>query len=411
MIKLLLKNKRELTQQTLILLVSQILSMGLAILLDIFNTRILGKESFGIYSFINTFVFSLVLFFDFGIFSSGSRLLALVKDKDSEKSMMGLLFLITLIIGFVFSITIFFTGFFVDHIFGVKLHRELQLISFLVFIFPFQALIPMICRGSNLIAVLAVYNIAPKAIYILLIVLFMSQLNYLLSFILFCSAVIVSSVFILFFLKPNLKNCEENFSLLKNEVKSYGMKIYSGNLFGNISQYADRFLISLFMNTSALGAYSLAIRISSPLKLVSQSLSVAAFKEFTDSKSIDINIFKLNLILLIVSSVMLIAATPIMVNLFFGREYAEIIPVIPILVLGLFFTSLAQPINSFLGAKRKGTYVRNISIISPLINIALNCIFVPVFGLVGAAVSLVSGYSVSLVLHIYYYKKTIVELT
>jgi len=409
MIKSLLHSRKELTQQTIVLLISQILGMALAISLDIFNTRILGREAFGTFTFINTLVFSLLLFFDFGIFSSGSRLLALVKNKDDERSMMGLLFLITLVIGFVFSITIFISSFFVDSLFSVRIEKELQLISFLVFIFPFQALIPMICRGSNLIFALAIYNIFPKVVYLLLIFMFISQINFMISFVLFALSVIVGSILILLYLKPNLRNCEENYTLLKNEVKSYGMKIYSGNIFGNLSQYADRFLITLFMNTSALGAYSLAYRISSPLKLVSQSLSVAAFREFTDSKKIDMNIFKLNIVLLVVSSLLLILFTPLIVDLFFGETFAEIKILIPVLALGIFFTGLTQPINSFLGAKKKGDYVRNIAIISPLINIALNCILVPVFGLFGAAISLVAGCFANLLFHIFYYKKTITE--
>lgn len=409
MIKSLLKERKELTQQTALLLVSQILGMALAISLDVINTRALGKEGFGLFSFINTLVFSLLLFFDFGIFSSGSRLLALVKSQNDEKGMMGLLFILTLIIGFAFSITILISSFFVDSLFGVRVERELQLISFLVFIFPFQALIPMICRGSNLIKALALYNIAPKVIYLILIYIFINDLNFQTSFILFSFGIILSTIMIVVYLKPNLGKIEENYSLLKSEIKSYGMKIYSGNIIGNISQYADRFLITLFMNTSALGSYSLAFRVSSPLRLVSQSLSVSAFKEFTDSKRIDENIFRLNIILLIISSVGLILLTPVIVDLFFGPLFSEIKYIIPIMALGIFLTGLSQPINAFLGAKKKGEYVRNIAIISPLINIALNCILIPIFGLVGAAVSLVAGSFAGLLFHLYYYQKTIME--
>lgn len=410
MLKKIFYSNKNLTKQTIILLIAQSISMLLSIVMDILNTKILGKEAFGLFSFINTLTFGILLFFDFGIFSSGSRLLALIKNKDEERSLMGLLFLITLLVGLFFSITIFISSFFVNTLFNVQIEKELQVISFLVFILPFQALIPMICRGTNLIFALAVYTVVPKVLYLIMIILFISSLNYSLSFILFCIAIIISSVALILYLKPNLKECEIHYQLLKDEIKNYGIKIYSGNILGNISQYLDRFLITLFMNTNLLGSYSIALRISSPLKLVSQSLSVSAFKEFTEAKKIDNNIIKLNIVLLVFSSMLLILFTLTIVKIFFEPYYFDINMIIPVIILGLFFTGLTQPINSFLGAKRKGEYVRNIAIISPLINIALNCILIPFIGLFGAALALAVAQFFNLVLHIYYYKRTIMEL-
>jgi O-antigen/teichoic acid export membrane protein len=404
------KNRKELTSQTTLLLVSQAISMLLAISIDVINTKILGKDSFGLLSFINVFVFSAILFFDFGVPASGSRLLALTKNKYDERSMMGFLFVLTFFAGIIFGLFVFFASYFIEPIFNIQIKTDMQLVSLFVLVFPFQALIPMICRGSNLITVLAIYNVLPRLLYIILLLLLSSFVTYVTSFLFFSLSVILSSVILILYLRPNVNNFTKNYYNIKNEVKEYGLHLYSGNVVGNISQFFDRLLISIMMSTTSLGAYYLAIRISSPIKLVSQSLSVSVFKKFVDTKKIDSNIIKLNNIFLICSAIILVILSPLLVTYLFGNEYSEIITVIPILVVSLVLFGIAQPFNAFLTAKRQGKVLRNISIISPLINITFNCILISCLGLIGAALALVASYLVSLLLYVYYYKKVKMEL-
>jgi O-antigen/teichoic acid export membrane protein len=404
------KNRKELTSQTTLLLVSQAISMLLAILIDVINTKILGKDSFGLLSFVNVFVFSAILFFDFGVPASGSRLLALIKNKDDERSMMGFLFVLTFFVGIIFCLFVYISSYFVDTIFNIQIKTDMQLISLFVLIFPFQALIPMICRGSNLIKVLAIYNILPRLLYIILLLLFSSFITYVTSFLFFSLSVILSSMILILYLKPNVNNFTSNYYKIKNEVKEYGFHLYSGNVVGNISQFFDKFLISIIMSTTSLGAYYLAVRISSPIKLVSQSLSLSVFKELVDSKEIDTNVIKLNNVFLIFSAIVMIILSPLLIDYLFGNEYSEIITVIPILVVSLVLFGIAQPFHAFLTAKRQGKVLRNISIISPLINIIFNFILIEYLGLTGAALALVASYLVSLLLYVYYYRKVKLEL-
>jgi O-antigen/teichoic acid export membrane protein len=402
----LLENK-TLAKQTTILFTSQVLNMLLGIVLDVVNTRILGKENFGSFSFINAIIFSAVMFFDFGIFFSGSRLLAYSKNNDEERSLSGALLLITLAIGFIFSVTIFISSYILDPIFGTNVGFSLRVVSLLALVYPFQALIPMICRGSNLINKLAVYNVLPKVVYFGLILLFINNLNYTISFALFSISIIIGTIIIIMQIKPDLKNFKDNLNLIKKEFKEYGSKVYTGNIINNLSQYFDRWLISYFINTSSLGSYTISMRITNQIRLVSNSLSISAFKEFADSDKISRSTLNLNLFMLISFSLILYIINPFLIDLLFGKEYIDVVSIIPVLILAMFFGGLTYPYTAFLHAKKKGDYVRNIAIFSPLLNIVLNCVLVPVFGVIGAAWSLVGSLLLSYFLNLFYYKKAI----
>jgi O-antigen/teichoic acid export membrane protein len=401
------RENRDLTKQTLVLFVSQIINLLLGITIDVINTRVLGKESFGTYSFIYAFVFQMVLFFDFGIFFSGSRLLAFAKNEQDERNLNGALLIITLFIGILFCLIIFISGYFVDYIFNTNVGRDLRSLSLLMIVFPFQALIPMICRGANMINKLALYNILPKIIYIILIFLFIKNFNYLISFALLSVSTVLATIIIIIQMKPGFNNLGSQFASIKKESKEYGSKIYVGNIINNLSQYFDRLMISYFINTTTLGFYSIAIRMTNQIRVISSSLSVSAFKEFAGSNQISKSILKINVIMILGSAGFLLIINPFLIEILFGSQYSETSRIIPVLVLAMAFGGLTYPYNSFLHVKKQGSSLRNIAVISPLVNIVLNLIFIPVWGISGAAWALVCSLFVSYLLYLFYYKRSL----
>jgi O-antigen/teichoic acid export membrane protein len=346
-----------------------------------------------------------VLFFDFGIFFSGSRLLAYTQNHEEERNLNGALLVITFFIGIFFCLVIFLGGFFVDSIFNTNVGYDLRVLSVLMIVFPFQALIPMICRGSNLINKLAVYNVLPKIIYIILIFVFIGSLNYTLSFALFSLSTLIGTVVIIFQMKPKITTFKADIVSIKREFKEYGSKIYLGNTVNNLSQYFDRLLISYFINTATLGCYSIGMRIANQIRIISNSLSISAFKEFAESKQISKSILKINFIMILSAAIILLIINPLLIDLLFGSAYSDTSKIIPILVIAMFFGGLTYPYNSFLHVKKRGDYLRNIAIISPLSNILLNCIFIPLWGVFGAAWALVCSLFVSYLLYLFYYKR------
>jgi O-antigen/teichoic acid export membrane protein len=108
-------------KQTSMLYGSQIIVLFLGIFTGVINTRSLGPIDYGILAFIVALIAFVSLFFEFGFFSAGARLLALANTEKEERSIIGGLLVITIGIALSFSLSIFIFSFFVDSIFKTEI--------------------------------------------------------------------------------------------------------------------------------------------------------------------------------------------------------------------------------------------------------------------------------------------------
>ena len=141
--------KTKTAKQTGILYGSQIAAMVLGLIIAPIVTRLLGPEKYGILTFILTVILFISVFFEFGFFSAGARLLAISKDKRNDQKLIGALTIITLGISLSFFLIIFVFSFFIDSIFYTSAGNILRSISILAAIFPFQYMLREICKGTN----------------------------------------------------------------------------------------------------------------------------------------------------------------------------------------------------------------------------------------------------------------------
>lgn len=109
--------KTKTAKQSLTLYASQIIVLGLNVAINVVNTRFLGPFEYGILSFCSALIAFIVLFFEFGVFTAGARILALSKNDKEEKEYIGTLLVLAILIGISFGIFIFILSFFVDQIF------------------------------------------------------------------------------------------------------------------------------------------------------------------------------------------------------------------------------------------------------------------------------------------------------
>jgi len=73
--------------------------------------------------------------------------------------------------------------------------------------------------------------------------------------------------------------------------------------------------------------------------------------------------------------------------IFFGTEFAVAYPALIFLVAGQFVNSIAGPCGYFMNMTGEEIMVKNISIAVSIINILLNLLLIPYFGVIGAAIS------------------------
>ncbi len=396
-------------RQTVTLYASQILLMVLGVVINSLNARILGPKDYGILAFFGTVTGFSVLFFRFGLFSSIGLLLAHEKDKNKERELIGASILIGLLIGLSYSLFIFISSFFIDSIFRTNINHILRVFSPILAILPFQMLIPQIGRGTNKIYYLAWFNIIPKSLYIIglisLILLKFTQIKVSTLILMNLISTLVGVIVISYSFKPLFINLKENLRKIWQKNKEYGIHLYWGQIADQSTYKLDGIFISYFVNTTQLGFYSLANALTSPLAMLSQSLSTSLFKDFASKHQIPKRVIQLNFLWLFVGAAGLVLFGKFIVLLLFTDRFLPVVSLILPLALASFFQGMYQPYNMFLGAKGKGVWMRNMSLIMATTNLIGNIALIPTFGAYGAAVASVLSNLSFYVSCIYYYNK------
>jgi len=406
-------SKTKTAKQTGILYGSQILVMALGLITAPIVTRALGPEKYGVLAFILAIIGFISLFFEFGFFSAGARLLAVSKNKKRDQELIGALTLITVGISISFFLALFIFSFFIDSIFHTSAGNILRVISILATVFPFQYMLQQVCQGTNEIKKMATANIIPKLWYLsgLLIVICFFKLNILITLVLSFTGIIIATTLIIQRLKPRFNNLKKNIKLIWKETKEYGFYVYCGRVVAVSTYQLDKIFISYFVNTLWVGFYSLAMVITSPMALLSRALSTSLFKNFASRNRIPRKVILFNLLWLTSCVIGLVFLGKHIVVILFSNEYLPVVPLILPLALAGFFQGMYQPYNMFLGAHREGKWLRNTAFTVAGINIIGNIALIPLLGALGAAYASLISMLIAFITYYSIYIKTIKNAT
>lgn len=409
--KINLFNLTKTAKQTIALYFSQIGAMVFGVLFTILNTRLLTKSEFGTLNFYIQVLTFIALIFEFGCFAAGSRLIALAKDYEKERELIGALYILGPIISLAYIFILFIASFFIDDLFNSNV-KYLILVGLIPSMaFPFQFLIQLIFQGSNEVLKLSVYTLLPRLLYFVFIgiayignffSLKTSSLFYVISF-------FISTLFTVLISKPQFKNFKLHLIEIVEETKRYGFKVYIGRVVGMMGYQSNVLLIQYFAKEIEVANYSLINFFTTPISLFSRSLCTSLFKGFANQDKIPSRVFKVNFIWLISSSIVYLLVGGFILELLFSKKYSEAIPLILPMVIANFFMGAFQPYNFFLSAKGKGIYLRNTAILLSFNTILFNFLLIPILGSMGAALATLISIFFSLILHIYYYRKSIKE--
>ena len=401
--------KSKPAKQTSMLYGSQIIVLFLGIFTGVINTRFLGPIDYGILAFIIALIAFVSLFFEFGFFSAGARLLALANTEKEERSLIGGLLVITIAIALSFSLSIFIFSFFVDSIFKTEIGGILRIISILVSIYPFQYMLHQVCQGANKIEKMSAYNLMPTTWYLIgaLIIITFFKLTVYIALLLSLSGVIFATVLIIASLKPNFYNLRGNIALIWKETREYGFHVYLGRVVDVSTYQLDKIFISYFVNTTWVGFYSLAMVLTSPMAMLSRSLSISLFKDFAQAERIPKRVIYYNFLWLLSCVIGLTLLGKYIIVFLFSDKYVSSVPLIFPLALAGFFQGMYQPYNMFVAGHGKGKWMRDVAFLMAGINITGNVVLIPLFGAMGAACASALSMGFGLLVHYYNYLRTL----
>jgi len=93
--------------------------------------------------------------------------------------------------------------------------------------------------------------------------------------------------------------------------------------------------------------------------------------------------------------------------LFINNRYYEAIPLVGVIIVGVYFNGLLTISNSILAYRNKFGTTSIIAIIATVINVALNIVLIPIIGIMGSAVATLIAYLVYFIIGIWHQKETI----
>lgn len=410
--KINLFNLTRTAKQTIALYLSQIGAMVFGVLFTILNTRLLTKAEFGTLNFYIQVISIVALFFEFGYYSAGSRLIAVERDYKKERELIGTLYIIGLVISFFYVIVLFMISFFVDYLFksNVKVLLLVGLIPSIVF--PFQFLIQLIFQGSNEVLKLSLYYLLPRLFYFIFIGVFflLGLFNLTTTSFLYVFSFFVATIITVIISKPEFSNIKKNLAEISRETKSYGFKVYIGRVAGMLGYQSNILLIQYFVREIEVANYSLINFFTTPISVFSRSLCTSLFKGFAQQDKIPKRVFVINFIWLIGSSLIYLLVGSFVLELFFSKRYSEAIPLILPMVIANIFMGAFQPYNFYLSAKGKGDYILRITIAFSIYTILLNLFLIQHIGSMGAAIATLISMALNYFSYHYYYRKSLKEI-
>ena len=398
----------KVAHQTLFLFTAQIFGMVVGFVSNMLLAKQMGAADFGIYSLSLAIIIFISIFFEFGYFSSASKMLANNHDINLEKKIFGASIIIACVIFVLFLLFSLAISFLIDIIFDDKIGHIIRISSFVSWSFTIPFFMELILKGSNHIGYLAGFNIFSKILFVVfLLILFvfegLAPLNALLSF-----SLSYALAFVIYgcILRPNFSGFSEILRTINLENKRYGIHVYIGRVIDVSTYNIDRLLIGYFIGTKDVGFYGLANSMATPINSLSNAMSSTMFKTLANSSKIPPAVLKANLAWVFLAFVFANAFGYLIIKFYLKKEYGDVSLLLLLMSIAVCFQALCQPYNAWIGGHGYGRELKKANIKMTIMTALSSILLVPIMGTLGACVSsMISNlYSLFLYTKIYYAK-------
>lgn len=380
-----------------------------AFLLMPFYLSYITLEEFGYFSvllMINTF---LTIFATMQLHSSIVKFFLVYKDDEfKQKQYLTSLLVASVVISMIFLSFIYC---FLDEIKVLfeleKLTNELVLLGLLIaFVNGFKVFYESINRILQHVKDVLLSNILATIVLVGCSYSFLKYYNMNLYGIVL--ATFISSIVALFYyMLINKKHfvLSVDLKLIKEPIK-FAVGLIPHTLSKNIYVLADRFILIKFVSMSDVGIYAIIDKVANMLKLMTSNFGKAFTPFFMTNNS---NAVSMNLSQMIVITNYIFLGFLLGLTLFsklildFIQDGLEIYAYLTVVLSTAFiFKNLEMYLTNFLLDNKQTKYISIISFSAAILNIVLNLIFIPIYGIVAATITTTISYFIGFIVAYYY---------
>lgn len=197
-------------------------------------------------------------------------------------------------------------------------------------------------------------------------------------------------------------------------VIGYGWKAHLSNILAFVNYRADIFLVNFFLNPAAAGIYVVAVQISEKIWMLSQAASTVLLPRLSSMhKDPKGRLALTNKSFFIVSAITLIGALLVafvlwwLIGPIFGAEYERALPAFLWLLPGIIAGGGSRVLSNCIAAAGKPEWNMYSATVVVSLNIIGNILFVPKYGIVGAAWATSIAYCFNAVIKAVLVRKTL----
>ncbi|KAA6328106.1 hypothetical protein EZS27_022965 [termite gut metagenome] len=191
-------------------------------------------------------------------------------------------------------------------------------------------------------------------------------------------------------------------------ILKFSLPLLPGSLSYYFVSMSDRILINKYVDLNSLGIYSTAATLALLLNIISYG-GYKAFEPYIfkiygtiDFKNKFITVYKNFLFILLMGAFALSLFAKEFFQLFSDIKYHEAYLYVPLIIIGVFVSSIAMLYGTVITAQGKTIINSLISIIGGTVSIILNILLLPYIGLIAACLTSAVSMSTMLVISIYF---------
>jgi len=394
------------------MLVSKVLSMGVSFLATIFVARSLGPTNFGQLSYALSFVGIFSVLASLGIDNVLYR--ELIKFPDKKRELLGSAFTIKIVAGLftaalISLITLYSGGDSVSKILIIILSGTFIFNSFQIINLEFQAQVkskyPSIIAFSitiilNLLKILVIFS--GRGVIYLALILLLEPILY--------------AIFYWLVYEKKIGERMSDWSFDKaiaiTLLKDSWPLIFSG-AFAVIYSKIDQILIKHMIDTYSVGLYDSAIRIAEVWYFIPNLIMMSLFPAIINAKNTSRELYekrlkKVSLFLIGLACFISIITTffaPYIINIIYGSAFAGSTVILQIYIWSLIGSFIGALVMNYLIAENYRKIILFVNLVPMVINVLLDIIWIPKYGIVGPAYATLIAYSIGPIV-LLFFKKT-----
>lgn len=377
----------------------------------VLNSDLLGDVKFGDWKYLQSFVVLVSYLVNFGLYSSGGRLVAATDNPLKVRTYKGYLVYFALTGLGVIILSILVCGLFFPRLLSQSLFHMALIMLPMFIIHPLGFYFEAVYQGEKKLLSLAAYRFVPPFLYVVLLYSFksLSQGSIYYNALLFYATSFVVCMVLLKTDKPVFKRGTSEWKDLKMQHKSFGVQLYWGGLWGVGVIYLLPILVGYFnIDNKDVGHYSLALSFIMPLSILPSIVGTSNYKSYIKAKTIPKENFRKVVIACLVMQVGLLLCIGYIIDWLLPK-YKDVAVLIKIGSFGAILHGFGDFVNKFLLAKGESKFLKKVSIAVGLTQLVSSLVLIKLYSSTGAIIAKSLGSLVLFAsLYIFYHRKYVI---